>query len=438
VRTAVLVGLLAMTSPAFAQDADPSDAFEVEVTAERDTWYVRERVTVDVRIQVLDPMYLDTHVVQPFQRELDVPVRLVAPWLEGRDVRAAAPYADTSAVALNDREWGFRKDGIALSTGLVFVASEPEQIDLSTSLEMTVATEFREDFVEGRVAVDPRPVRLGFPGSTLTVLPLPEEGRPAGFSGGVGSFDIGAKLRHPDPERRQVVELTIVVSSSSPDHDITMPVLAELPGFHVVGSREGYVWGGDGPWNQMHHYELEVMDADVKEVPPVPFSYFDPEAAAYRTIHTPALPLPGSVTAPVPPAEPDADASEEPGAGLVPAVVVAVLLVVAGAVLARRRSARRTATAPPDVAAQEARRDLDREDSDPADVLATFLARRLGCEPAAVISPDLSRRLEAAGIASDLAASAAVTLERLVGARYGGAAATDADRDAVRELVDAL
>ena len=60
-----------------------------------------------------------------------------------------------------------------------------------------------------------------------------------------------------------------------------------------------------------------------------------------------------------------------------------------------------------------------------------MLAARLACPAAAVIASDLAARLAAAGVEPDLAAQAAVTLERLVGARYGGGAAIDAPRDLV-------
>jgi hypothetical protein len=76
-------------------------------------------------------------------------------------------------------------------------------------------------------------------------------------------------------------------------------------------------------------------------------------------------------------------------------------------------------------------------DSDVSAVLAEYLAARLGCTAAAVIAPDLARRLTAAGVSDELATRAAALLEHLVHARYGGAPHDDAAA-AAGELVDDL
>ena len=58
--------------------------------------------------------------------------------------------------------------------------------------------------------------------------------------------------------------------------------------------------------------------------------------------------------------------------------------------------------------------------ADPGDAFAAYVSARLRCAPAAVISPDLPRRLERSGVPADLAARTADLLERLVAVRYVG------------------
>ena len=100
-------------------------------------------------------------------------------------------------------------------------------------------------------------------------------------------------------------------------------------------------------------------------------------------------------------------------------------MVLVGFLLFRRRMRREEARFDPRAAraAAEAlalRARLEEPGGDPGEVLVAFLAARLGVLPAAVISPDLRRRLEGAGASTDLAARTADLVDRLVSARYGG------------------
>ena len=127
-------------------------------------------------------------------------------------------------------------------------------------------------------------------------------------------------------------------------------------------------------------------------------------------------------------------ADEGPGLGSVLLLAVVALLLAAGAVLARRRLRAPVEPSAADRARAEARRALD-AGADPADVLAGWLAARLGCAPAAVISPDLESRLRAAGESRERAATLAALQERLVAARYGGAPPGDDDLATLRTLL---
>jgi hypothetical protein len=61
-----------------------------------------------------------------------------------------------------------------------------------------------------------------------------------------------------------------------------------------------------------------------------------------------------------------------------------------------------------------------RPGADLSDAFAAVLAARLDCAPAALVSPDLARRLVASGLPPAVSQPAARMLEALVGARYGG------------------
>jgi len=119
---------------------------------------------------------------------------------------------------------------------------------------------------------------------------------------------------------------------------------------------------------------------------------------------------------------------------------VAVLAATAVALRRRRAGAAPPRRAAADGAARRLRAAL-RHEGDGADELldpvAEFLASRLGCEPAAILGHDLTRRLAAGGVEQPLAERAAAAVDELVHARYGGAARAP-DRAALARLFEEL
>ncbi len=463
-RAALIVASASVTVPAAAQDADPTRAVFVEVVPQRTTWFVGERVSLLLRVGY-DTAFFERSVVQTFRRELDVPLRVSAPWLN-----RARPYSwrarGAASIAAGDGplemersadgavERGSRSFAL-LERRLVLDARDAGDVDLSVTVEFTFATAFRDDFVEGRVARDAHRVRVSLPGPVARVLPLPGEGRPEGFSGGVGAFEIEAHLVSAElTEDGRVAATVRVVLRSEPDTDpdgARFPVLDKRPGLHVLGGRSEYSIRTNDVHRRAWLWELEVGDPSLGAIPPVVFSFFDPlQGGRYVTIETEALELPvrARAEAPRPPAPREPPADDGVSRELLAALAAALLLLAATAalLLRRRRVSPRPRSGPGadpraaarEGAAAEARAALDGPGADVADVLATFLARRLGCAPAAVVSPDLPRRLEAAGVAPEVAREMSQLLERLVAARYGGAAPTGADRAAILAALTAL
>jgi len=74
--------LILAAATAFAEDRDVSGAAIVETEVARNVVYVGEIVTVRLRV-LYDPVEFASNVIQPFQRELDVPVHIDVPWISG-------------------------------------------------------------------------------------------------------------------------------------------------------------------------------------------------------------------------------------------------------------------------------------------------------------------------------------------------------------------
>lgn len=404
---------LLLAGAAFAQE----HAFVEVATTPEFTRYVGERVPLWLRFGY-DREHFRAHAVPLLPRRTDVLLHVRAE-VPGEPFDARAPRGPT--FALNDDVVEAEpladevRDGrtfAVLAWRRVFTPTRAGEVVIpSPTLRYVHATVFEEDFVAGRIARDPKDVVITGAPLVLRILPLPEDGRPAGFNGAVGRFTIAASCGTASVDVGEIFELTVSLEGNG---NATLPRI-DLPGFHVFGTvlKDG---------GRTAVLDVAALRADVAAVPAIPFAFFDPgPPAGYRVVRTDRVPL--AVRAPAREAPPPPPVTEEDGTSAVVIAVAATLVALAALVAwARRRAAR----APLDPEAERLREALAtararaaRGGGDAAAVLADLLAVCLRCPPAAVIGPDLAARLEARGFPPDLARRTAGTLERMVAARYG-------------------
>jgi hypothetical protein len=405
--------VLLLTGAALAQER----AF-VDLTASKDSYYVGEHIVLKLRFGY-DRDFFRTNAVPLFAREMEVPVQVQAQ-LPGRQTVNANVRPLGPTFALNDGVLKANSSAEETRAGRVFTIveslytygrSEPGDVTIAAPvLRYAYATEFDEDFVTGRVAKDPKQEVVNGAPLKLRILPLPEEGRPREFNGAVGRFAVSAKASRTSLAVGDPLTLSLKIkgegNAQGPDLD--------LPGFHRLGIVHKDLVGYQAD------YHLKLLSADVKEIPAIPFAFFDPgPPAGYRVIRTDPIPLEiRGGPAPEPPSP--LPERRDPFPIM---VVVAAVVIAAAAVALWARSRRRVA--PPDphrLRLEQALATLRATRKGPglADSFAEFLAAYLRCPPAAVIGPDLPARLTAQGMDRGLATRAAATIERLVAERYGG------------------
>jgi len=123
------------------------------------------------------------------------------------------------------------------------------------------------------------------------VQPLPTAGRPANFSGAVGQYElhviaVPTNVRVGDP-----IQLVIDISGD-PIETIPGPDLALIPelteNFRVPTEElAGTVSGRRKRFTQT----IRAKRADVTEIPPIEFAYFDPQAEKYAVARSEPIPI---------------------------------------------------------------------------------------------------------------------------------------------------
>jgi tetratricopeptide (TPR) repeat protein len=297
------------------------------------------------------------------------------------------------------------------------------------------------------------------PSIPLVVLPVPEEGRPAGFTGAVGRFTMTGGV---EPRRVAVGDaavLSVEIRGTGNVRALPPPQLPPLPGIDVFPPSEEAHVEMDGSvvhgWKRFTWVLVPRARGDLV-FPEVRYPFFDPETGGFETAVVPPL----SMT--VDPGGAVADDRERPvvrylktrpatdrlawvaSPWFVAAQAAPLLLLVGGFLRHRRRGDRR----PGRWALRRRRRALIRElegqatdggvafFTDASAAVRSWLGERLDLDPKAVDNADV---LVGAGVTTPTATALRHALDRCDSARYAPVAPDQSARRAlVRELADLL
>ena len=443
----------------------------LDVKVEPRRVYVHEPVRIRVEFGVQEGLRIVEDVYNLRYRYLDVEVQ--APWLDtfpgGEPIDVPAPDGDKQIVLMN-RQLIYAATGAdpvragrrwqRFVVEKAFLPTRLGRIELSAPLlRYHVLTGSQRDVFGGSRRQSDNLYSYG-KAIELQVLPIPEAGRPDPYYGAVGRFSLEAKVDRTSLRVADSIKLTLTVRGQGNLEFLRLPPLDELPGFHKLGQKEE-----PRTAEQVQvTYDLTPLSADVAEIPAIAWNYFDttPGVEAFVTVRTVPIALKvqplanGETLAPLPEAAPKAvtpgvddifDLPELRGPAVAPerlppwlawfavGLPWLLVLVVRGLMSGwRRRAADRSGRR-----ARSAGRRCEQAllaGTEPSEALAAYLGDRLDVPSAAVIRPDLSQQLEAAGLAADLAQETTRCLEQGLAARYGGGGGLQADQ--VRALLRRL
>lgn len=134
--------------------------------------------------------------------------------------------------------------------------------------------------------------KIKAPGLTIKVDPLPA--RPAGFSGGVGSFTISAQLNKTDIKANNPVTLRVIVSGRGNLKLIKKPEVKFPKDFDTYDAKvtdKTKLTSNGVEGNMVYDFLAVPRNQGKYEIPPIEFVYYDTEANAYKTVKTQAFTL---------------------------------------------------------------------------------------------------------------------------------------------------
>ena len=157
----------------------------------------------------------------------------------------------------------------------------------------------------------------------FTILPLPEENRPAGFTGAIGDFNLQVAAAPIQAETGEPLTLTMTVSGTGNFDRVEAPAFPESDQWKTYTPAATFTkgTGDDHTGNKVFEQAIVAKSGSVSEIPALAFSYFDPQKGKYITRES--SPIPVSITAktsvPVPtPAPPVRGNEAAPAATVAP------------------------------------------------------------------------------------------------------------------------
>lgn len=134
---------------------------------------------------------------------------------------------------------------------------------------------------------------LQSPGVTINVSALPA-GKPAGFSGGVGHFNISSSISSTELQANEAVTLTVTIQGAGNMKLLKTPAVDWPEGFEVydpkVTNNFNVTTSGVSGTKTIEYLAIPRAGG-VYTIPAIQFAYYDTQADTYRSLATPEYTL---------------------------------------------------------------------------------------------------------------------------------------------------
>lgn len=177
-------------------------------------------------------------------------------------------------------------------------------VDCSLVVELAGTRARRRDFFDPFGMFEPteqRPVNASAEAQTLQVLPLPATNVPPSFNGAVGSYTMTFSAGPTNVAVGDPITVKVQFTGRGVLDALTLPEQATWKNFKTYPTTAKVETSDQLGLQGTKAFEQVIVpqSADIKEVPGLEFSFFDPDLRSYRTLKQPTVALtvrPGSAT----------------------------------------------------------------------------------------------------------------------------------------------
>lgn len=240
--------------------------------------------------------------------KLEAEIEAEQPIYPGQRVRFIYRYRYNTSVEMREEKLplleatGFRKVGSKVIKDYVegdFNVQEVSQIAEALAPgtyqfgSSVIAGYPYEEDLSGKRTYSTEELRAEVEPFSITVEPLPESVKPLSFSGAVGEYRFGARLATSNQVSvGDKMTLIVKIAGEGNLQEVVLPNLSCQPGFSglfqldaipPIGKIEGNV--------KSFEVSLWPLSSLIWAIPPIEFTYFDPQTQKYVSLHSHPIPI---------------------------------------------------------------------------------------------------------------------------------------------------
>jgi hypothetical protein len=138
-----------------------------------------------------------------------------------------------------------------------------------------------------------RPVTLSSEAVAMRVLPLPTQNVPEDFNGAIGNYQLSVTAGPTNLGVGDPITVRVQISGRGPIESLTLPAQPQWRDFNTYPATAKVETSDPLGLAGVKKFEQVIipLNHEIKSLPPLRFSFFDPNAKAYRTLSGRAIPL---------------------------------------------------------------------------------------------------------------------------------------------------
>jgi hypothetical protein len=129
-----------------------------------------------------------------------------------------------------------------------------------------------------------REVKVASPKKSITVMDLPAAGRPDDFHGAIGTFSLAVAASPLQGKIGDPITLKMMVSGTGNFDMVHAPALTDKEGWKTYPATDSVEKQKRGRGKKTFEQAIVPTSPELTTIPPVQFSYFDPEAGEYVSL----------------------------------------------------------------------------------------------------------------------------------------------------------